>query len=527
MVELLVTIIIAAIAFAAMVPVFVGASQKASGDRMRNIALNVAQDRMEKIRQLDFDQITQANLESSSFAGGQFGTTWTTYTGESARVFDVAYDLENQGGSGAMPAYVRVRVTVTWTPPPGPVKPVELQTYISRQYAGPQITNLELSPLSFDGEITAVPLSITATVAPGDRASTTKVAFYVFGEDGSYVRQVDVETGGAGNTSPGIYTTSWDAAGAGDGQYSFRAQAYLSDDNVGNTWARTAVLNLTNGVLSVTGLSVTPGDTVLALSWDHVVSTKFSHYELWRGDTAGGETLLVDDLTSDGYMDTGLTNNRTYYYVVYAVNEDDVAGPPSNEVSAQPAPQSDVTPPTTPGAFTAVPSNLSAVLAWEPSTDLVLPATGVAGYHVFRSDNASVPLATLDADDQGFTDLIGWEKTYGYAVQAFDGVGLLSPKTSTISVTTGAAPEFTLSVKNVTAATVYVWVRSETSPFLWWKQGVTNSTPWTTQPGSERINSGFTKKWGGLPYDTYTVTSQSGFSQSITLTSNMALNVTQ
>ena len=47
-VELLVTIIIAAIAFAAMVPVFVGASQKASGDKARNIALNVAQDRLEK-----------------------------------------------------------------------------------------------------------------------------------------------------------------------------------------------------------------------------------------------------------------------------------------------------------------------------------------------------------------------------------------------------------------------------------------------------------------------------------------------
>ncbi|HEY5472502.1 MAG TPA: prepilin-type N-terminal cleavage/methylation domain-containing protein, partial [Candidatus Limnocylindrales bacterium] len=135
-IELLVTIIIAGIAFAAMVPVFVGASQKAVGDKMRNIALNVAQDRMEKIRQLDFDQITPANLESSTFAGGQFGTTWTTYSGGSAKAFHVEYDLRNEGGSGASPAYVRVVVRVTWTPPPSPVKAVELQTYISRQYAG-------------------------------------------------------------------------------------------------------------------------------------------------------------------------------------------------------------------------------------------------------------------------------------------------------------------------------------------------------------------------------------------------------
>ena len=110
-VELLVTIIIAAIAFAAMVPVFVGASQKASGNKARNIALNVAQDRLEKIRQLDFDQITIDNVESATFAGGQFGTEFTTSSGGVDKVFDVAYDLQNQGGSGAMPAYVRVRVT--------------------------------------------------------------------------------------------------------------------------------------------------------------------------------------------------------------------------------------------------------------------------------------------------------------------------------------------------------------------------------------------------------------------------------
>ncbi|MEI6451585.1 MAG: type II secretion system protein, partial [Actinomycetes bacterium] len=145
-VELLVTMIIAGIVFAAMVPMFVGASQKSSGDKMRNIALNVAQDRMEKIRQLDYDQITKANLESATFAGGQFGKEWTTYSSGVPRVFDIAYDLKNVGGSGASPAYVRVKVTVTWTAPPRPVKPVELQTYVSRQYAGPQITNLELSP---------------------------------------------------------------------------------------------------------------------------------------------------------------------------------------------------------------------------------------------------------------------------------------------------------------------------------------------------------------------------------------------
>ena len=170
-----------------------------------------------------------------------------------------------------MPAYVRVRVTVTWTAPPSPVKPVELQTYVSRQYAGPQITNLELAPVDVvTGEIRMVPVTITATVALGEpgrarpRSPSTS-----FGENGMLGEAGrDVATGAAGNSSAGVYAITWDAAGAGDGKYSFRAQAYLANDDVGNTWARSATLNLTNGILPVTGLSVVPGDGTLMLSWD-------------------------------------------------------------------------------------------------------------------------------------------------------------------------------------------------------------------------------------------------------------------
>ena len=271
---------------------------------------------------------------------------------------------------------------MTWTAPPSPVKPVELQTYVSRQYAGPQITNLELAPVDVvTGKIRMVPVTITATVALGDRASTAKVALYMFGENGMLVKQADVATGAAGNSSAGVYAITWDAAGAGDGKYSFRAQAYLANDDVGNTWARSATLNPTNGILPVTGLSVVPGDGTLMLSWDKVYSTKFDHYELWRGDSSKGETIFKN-LTSNSYPDTDVINGQTYYYVVYAVNVDGVAGPASNEASGRPGVQSDVTPPTVPGEFKAKDSLYRAELSWTESTDTVLPATGVAGYYV-------------------------------------------------------------------------------------------------------------------------------------------------
>ena len=68
-VELLVTIIIAGIAFAALVPMFVGAQQKNAADLFRQAGLNAAQDRIERVRSLDFASITQSNLVST------FGTT--------------------------------------------------------------------------------------------------------------------------------------------------------------------------------------------------------------------------------------------------------------------------------------------------------------------------------------------------------------------------------------------------------------------------------------------------------------------
>ena len=84
MVELMVTVVLAGIIFAAMVPVFASALKKTSGDNSRVIATNIAQDRLEKVRELNYPDITLANLNSSTFAGSQFGTTYTPLPGNKA-----------------------------------------------------------------------------------------------------------------------------------------------------------------------------------------------------------------------------------------------------------------------------------------------------------------------------------------------------------------------------------------------------------------------------------------------------------
>ena len=89
--ELLVTIIIAGIAFAALVPVVVQALQTGQGDRARALALSVAQDRLEKVRELGYEELTVVNLNSSDFHAGLFGQSSNGPDGTTDREFRVSY----------------------------------------------------------------------------------------------------------------------------------------------------------------------------------------------------------------------------------------------------------------------------------------------------------------------------------------------------------------------------------------------------------------------------------------------------
>jgi prepilin-type N-terminal cleavage/methylation domain-containing protein len=138
LVELMVTVLIAGIVFAAMVPLFVTAASKASGNRSRTIAVNAAQARIEAIRALPFDQIAadptdqaanQAtpNLYDPSFGSGQFGPAYTP--SGSSKTYSVGYAVTSVPATG-IANYKQVTVTVSWTAPPSPVYPTTLTTTV-------------------------------------------------------------------------------------------------------------------------------------------------------------------------------------------------------------------------------------------------------------------------------------------------------------------------------------------------------------------------------------------------------------
>ncbi len=66
------------------------------------------------------------------------------------------------------------------------------------------------------------------------------------------------------------------------------------------------------------GLTATPGDGTVSLDWTGPFMGGDS-YNLYRGTSPGGESLLKKGLNSTPYQDTGLTDGVTYYYQVSAV----------------------------------------------------------------------------------------------------------------------------------------------------------------------------------------------------------------
>ena len=147
LVELLVTIILASIFFAAMVPVFVLASRAGGFDRARVVALNIAQSRIEAIRSMPYDSIdanTLATLEGYARSNPKFdprfdGAWKDDSPGKTYTVTYEAPEIIPAGMTSDYPhRYRMVTVTVTWNAA-GNEKKVVLKTAVYRQTSGPQI----------------------------------------------------------------------------------------------------------------------------------------------------------------------------------------------------------------------------------------------------------------------------------------------------------------------------------------------------------------------------------------------------
>jgi prepilin-type N-terminal cleavage/methylation domain-containing protein len=215
LIELLVTILIAGVVFAAMVPLFVTASRASSRDRARNIAADVAQSRIEGIRRLSFNQLTGAGavtqLQSASFAGGQFGSTYSP-PGSNA-VYAVQYSVTPVPATGA-PNYLQVRVQVTSPALPGPPYTATMATIVMNPSATSNGSSPSPSPSvspspSPSSSATSGPYSLTVLVSNS----------YVNPTTGVTVTQINVTPNVTDTPSQQVPTTSspvvWSGLAAG------------------------------------------------------------------------------------------------------------------------------------------------------------------------------------------------------------------------------------------------------------------------------------------------------------------------
>ena len=161
-----------------------------------------------------------------------------------------------------------------------------------------------------------------------------------------------------------------------------------------------------------TGLTATGGNQQVSLNW--TASASATSYTVFGATTNGGPySQIASGITATSYLNTGLTNGTTYYYVVTAVNSTGSSGN-SNQASATPqlslpAPgitfiketgkKRTNTAASVNGSFSTLPSigNNIVVVAWawvNVSSGVTLSASDNQGHTYTKSVEKAYPVAS-------------------------------------------------------------------------------------------------------------------------------------
>ncbi len=166
-----------------------------------------------------------------------------------------------------------------------------------------------------------------------------------------------------------------------------------------------------------TGLSVTAGDTQITLAWSVVSGA--SSYNVKRANVSGGPyTAIRTGLTTNSFLNTGLANGTTYYYVVSAVNN---VGESAASAQASAIPRATVGAPFTPTGFNAVAGDTRVTLTWDT-------VTGATGYKLYRDNVVIASPTTVNYTDVAVSN----GRMYAYTLSATNSAGE-SARSSTVN----------------------------------------------------------------------------------------------
>jgi prepilin-type N-terminal cleavage/methylation domain-containing protein len=296
-IELMVGITLLAILMVGFVPVFAQGLAQSSAARFKSVATNIAREKIEQIRQLDYREVVEdtTDPDDPTNLSVRFGTSVTIP--ERDMTFSVEYEVESE----VLPdqAIKSVQVTVTWAAPPVPVSPAVVKTMVAQQYLGPRAAWLELTNTSADnvspggtpfpllatnGVLTTVKYHIAQSdwfmaydtlSLPLPSPNDISLESFFSDEAGGKVDTIKVDNTGLKYSTDGSpaavddiwFEYSFDARVIPDGYWDLRVAMLNAFDEPGNIWTlRVRVEKDHPGPPTAFTAKVTSSTTV-ALSW--------------------------------------------------------------------------------------------------------------------------------------------------------------------------------------------------------------------------------------------------------------------
>ena len=373
LIEILVASLLLLFAMAGIVPFFLTGLTQASAVRYKSIATNIARQKMEQIRQLDYREITDA-----AFLEERFGTLETQRDLD----FSITYDVANEETDYGEGRLKKVTVTISWDDTEY-VSPASMTTFIHQQYLGPRISYIEINPVKTDYGDTIFPrlhdkyagetvgTTIKIHVAEADwglvfddlneptmsaRDVYSRVVLYddagqplQLGDSANDYKITNLQYSASDGLVTDVYFThAFQSTAIPDGYWNLCATVYNPYDEPGNTWRLR--VRVENGPPEVPTLLAVPqpDNETVEVSWVGGGERDRAYYVLkryrwvwdlldptwgtWRHETILGANLAPDSnaYTDEGYIDPELdacidpwgTDSRPhwYKYELYAVD---------------------------------------------------------------------------------------------------------------------------------------------------------------------------------------------------------------
>ena len=253
MIEVVVAAMLLLIAMAGFVPFFLSGLSQASSVRYKSLATNIARDRMEKVRRLDYREIgTPEELAE------RFGSTVTIGGEDRTMTFNMEYVVEESAYEEG--TLKKVTVNVDWEGNPVG-STASITTMVHQQFLGPRGSSLELIPLRRDPLSTPFPRIDGPTIARyhiaradwglvidnldqvGMTARNVYMRLAFFDDDRNSFPDEDIQVtslyytlDATGKVNDVYFEYQFDSSQVPDGYWEMRTVAYNEYNEPGNVW---------------------------------------------------------------------------------------------------------------------------------------------------------------------------------------------------------------------------------------------------------------------------------------------------